>query len=169
MKIDLKGARPVKRRLADGTIKTYYYLGRGKGASRLKGKPGSAEFLASYQGANAKRKRNRERVTETLIDDYFDSGHFNTRLAERTRADYQKLGTAFRAKFGKVPIAFWRDPRSRKKLRKFRDALAVSSPRQADYMWSFMSALPTGGKSGLEVSIGCGRFPNCQSSRPTHS
>jgi integrase len=141
MKIDLKGARLVKRRLADGTIKTYHYLGRGKGAPRLKGEPGSAEFLASYQGAAAKRKRDRERVTDTLIDDYFDSGHFTQRLAERTRADYQKLGRAFRAKFGKVPIAFWRDPRSRKKLRKFRDALAVASPRQADYMWSFMSTV----------------------------
>jgi hypothetical protein len=32
------------------------------------------------------------------------------------------------------PVVFWRDPRSRKKLRRFRDALAVSSPRQADYM-----------------------------------
>jgi hypothetical protein len=37
-------------------------------------------------------------------------------------------------KSGKLPVVFGRDPRARKKLRKFRDALAVSSPRQADYM-----------------------------------
>jgi integrase len=141
MKIEFRGIHAVRKRLADGTVRMHYYLGRNKGAPVLKGEPGTPEFLASYQAATAKRKRDRERVTETLIDDYFDSGHFNTRLAERTRADYQKLGKAFRAKFGKVPIAFWRDPRSRKKLRKFRDALAVYSLRQADYMWSFMSAV----------------------------
>jgi integrase len=141
MKIEFRGIHAVRKRLADGTVRTYYYLGRRKGAPVLKGEPGTPEFLASYQAATAKRKRDKERVTETLIDDYFDSGHFNNRLAERTREDYEKLGKAFRTKFGKVPVVFWCDPRSRKKLRKFRDALAVSSPRQADYMWSFMSAV----------------------------
>ena len=87
---------------------------------------------------NAKRDSRR---TEILIDDYFNSGHFNNHLAERTKSDYRKMGDAFRAKFGEVPIKFWHDPRSRKKLRKFRDKLAVASPRQADYMWSFMSAV----------------------------
>jgi hypothetical protein len=97
MKIDLKGARLVKRQLADGTIKTYYYLERSKGAPRLKGEPGSADFLASYQGAAAKRKRDRERVTDMLIDDYFDSGHFTQRLAERTRADVDPIGRTKRS------------------------------------------------------------------------
>jgi L-arabinose isomerase len=47
----------------------------------------------------------------------------------------------FRAKFGTVPIKFWNDPRARKKLSQWRDSLATASVRQADYMWSFMSAV----------------------------
>jgi hypothetical protein len=42
-----------------------YYLGRYKGAPVLKGEPGTPEFLTSYQAATAKRRRDRERVTET--------------------------------------------------------------------------------------------------------
>src|ERR1700747_1799161 len=47
----------------------------------------------------------------------------------------------FRANFGTVPIKFWNDPRARKKLSQWRDSLATPSVRQADYMWSFMSAV----------------------------
>jgi integrase len=141
VKIDFKHIHTVKWRLADGTIKTYYRLGRGKGAITLDGKPGTPEFLASYQEATAKRKLDNERTTDTLLDDYVDSAHFNGVLRPRTQSDYKKLGEKFRAEFGAVPIVFWKDPRSRQKLRKFRDRIFVRSPRQADYMWSFMSAV----------------------------
>ena len=45
-KISLKGINRVKR-----YGRYYYYLGRGRGAVRLKGEPGSQEFLESYQAA----------------------------------------------------------------------------------------------------------------------
>jgi integrase len=142
MKIDFKGIHTMRRRLADGTVRTHYYLGWHKGAAKLKGEPGSPEFIESYRRATKKRKTE-ERTTETLIDDYFDSGHFLHHLSPRTQEDYRKLGARFRAKFGATPIRFWKDPRSKKKLRKWRDKLAVASARQADYMWSFMSAVFT--------------------------
>jgi hypothetical protein len=41
----------VPRRLADGTVKTYYYAWQGKDAPRLKGELGSPEFIASYKRA----------------------------------------------------------------------------------------------------------------------
>lgn len=140
MKIDLKGVNRIKRRQADGTVRTHYYLGRHKGAPKLKGEPGSQEFMESYRKATEKRKTE-ERKTEILIDDYFDSGHFLHHLAPRTQSDYRKMGDKFCAKFGAAPIKLWTDPRARKKLRKWRDKLAVTSPRQADYMWSFVSAV----------------------------
>jgi hypothetical protein len=38
-------------------------------------------------------------------------------------------------------IRFWKDPRSRGKLRKWHDSLAAASPRQADHMWTLMSVV----------------------------
>jgi hypothetical protein len=76
-----------------------------------------------------------------LIDEYFDSAHFNNRLSPRTKSDYKKLVARFRAKFATVPIVFWKDPRFRKKLCKSRDGIVVTSLRPADCMWSFMSAV----------------------------
>jgi integrase len=95
------------------------------------------------------KKKTDERTTDELIDDYFDSGHFLHKLAPRTQDDYRKMGVKFQAKFGDVPVVFWKDPRSKKKLRKWRDKLAIASACQADYMWSFMSAV-----FGLAVSDG---------------
>jgi hypothetical protein len=62
-------------------------------------------------------------------------------LSPRTQDDYRKMAVKFRSEFGKTPVRFWKDPRSKKKLRKWRDKLSASSARQADYMWSFMSAV----------------------------
>jgi hypothetical protein len=51
MKIKLRGIHRLERRLANGTLKTYYRLGRGKGSVPLAGEPGSAQFLESYWAA----------------------------------------------------------------------------------------------------------------------
>jgi integrase len=155
MKIELKRVNKVKKVLADGTVRVHYYLGRGKGAPKLDGEPGTPEFIASYQKATAKRQAD-EQLTDRLIDEYFDSGHFQHHLSARTQSDYQKMGVKFRAKFGRTPLRFWKDPRSRKKLRKWRDDLAKASARQADYIWSFMSAV-----FSLAVSDGDLSFNPC--------
>jgi hypothetical protein len=39
------GIHAVRKRLADGTVRMHYYLGRHKGAPVLKGEPGTPEFL----------------------------------------------------------------------------------------------------------------------------
>jgi integrase len=152
MKIDFKGIHKATKRLADGTVRYHYYLGWGKGAPKLEGEPGSPEFRESYKQATAKRKTD-ERLTSALIDDYFDSGHFLHKLSPRTRDDYRKMGVKFREKFGAVPIGFWKDPRSKKKLRKWRDKLSTTSARQADYMWSFMSAVFSLAVADGELSV----------------
>jgi hypothetical protein len=130
MKTDLRGINVITRTLSSGETKTYYYFGRSRKAKRLKGEPDSLEFLESYKAA-AEKKRAGDDVTENLIDDYFDSGSFK-RLAKRTQEDYHGLAKKFAAKFGSTPIKFWKDPRSRGKLRKWHDSLAAASPRQAD-------------------------------------
>jgi hypothetical protein len=47
MRIRLKGINSKQKRLADGSLKTYYY------AWKLRGEPGSPEFVASYNDAVA--------------------------------------------------------------------------------------------------------------------
>ena len=49
MRLRLRGINTVHKRLADGTVKTFFYH-RATGL-RLAGKPGSAEFIASYGDA----------------------------------------------------------------------------------------------------------------------
>ena len=57
MRVRLKGINSKRKRLADGSFKTYYYAW--KGGPPLRGKPGSPEFVASYNAAVAKRSRRR--------------------------------------------------------------------------------------------------------------
>jgi hypothetical protein len=52
MRVRLKGVNSKRKRLADGSFKTYYWLG--KGGPPLRGEPGSAEFEASYNEAARK-------------------------------------------------------------------------------------------------------------------
>jgi hypothetical protein len=45
MRVRLRGINPVKAKLADGTVKTYWYAW--KGGPPLRGEPGTPEFHAS--------------------------------------------------------------------------------------------------------------------------
>ena len=49
MRVRLKGINSKRKQLADGSLKTYYYAW--KGGPPLRGKPGSPEFVASYNAA----------------------------------------------------------------------------------------------------------------------
>ena len=49
----LKGLNRLTKRLADGSVKTYWYAC--KGGPHLNGEPGSPEFIASYHNAIAQK------------------------------------------------------------------------------------------------------------------
>src|SRR5262245_5516702 len=51
MRVRLKGINSVRKRLADGTLKTFWYAW--KSGPPLRGEPGSPEFIASYNAAVA--------------------------------------------------------------------------------------------------------------------
>ena len=88
MRIDLKGLHWTPARLADGTEKTYWYAWRG--GPRLKGEPGTLEFIASFNAAVATRVAPPEGRLLALIYAYQNTQDF-LRLRERTKADYVKL------------------------------------------------------------------------------
>jgi hypothetical protein len=54
MRVHLKGIHKVKMRLATGEVVFYYYAWRG--GPRLKGAPGSAEFIRSYDEAHTSQR-----------------------------------------------------------------------------------------------------------------
>jgi integrase len=140
MKFDLKKLNWTTKRLADGTIKTYWYAWRG--GPLLKGKPGTPEFIASYNKAVASREPVAgEKTFADLIRDYLKGGYFNNMLSPRTQSDYKKKLDAIDKKFGAMPLAACELKETRGVLRRWRDELSVTSPRQADYTWAIMSAV----------------------------
>ena len=74
MRVNLKGINRVTKRLADGRSETYHYAW--KGGPRLRGKPGSAEFHASYNEAVATRKAPPEGVMLSVLKGFQQSQDF---------------------------------------------------------------------------------------------
>jgi hypothetical protein len=66
----------VTKVLADGSRKTFHYLGRGKGAIRLEGEPGSAEFFASYQQAKERKIAPYVGTLKSVLARYQQSAEF---------------------------------------------------------------------------------------------
>jgi integrase len=140
MRIDLKGIHPSTATLADGTRKTYWYAWKGKGAPRLRGEPGSPEFIASCKEAVAVKIAAPEGRLLRLLQEYQRSQAF-LGLRERTREDYVLQIKKIEIKFGEMPIKALADRRARGVFKDWRDELALKSPRQADYAWTVLAAV----------------------------
>jgi integrase len=132
MWIRLKGINRVRKRLADGRVVTYYYAW--KGGPALPGAPGSPEFVAAYKDAIRRKIAPPQGVMLALLRAFQDSQDF-LGLAPRTRADYIAKIRLIEKKFGDFPLSALSDRRSRGIFMAWRDQLASSSRRQADYAW----------------------------------
>ncbi|WP_426027673.1 tyrosine-type recombinase/integrase [Brevundimonas sp. TWP2-3-4b2] len=147
MRVRLKGINRISKRLADGSTVTYHYAW--KGGPRLNGKPGSPEFIASYNEAVNARKLTPEGTMRSILDAYESSSDFKS-LADRTRADYKKHLRAIAGEFGDFPLAALNDRRSRGEFLAWRDRLATTSRRGADYRFAvFARALSWAFNRGL--------------------
>lgn len=131
-RVDLKGINTIRRRLATGERRTYFYH-RATGL-RLEGKPGSAEFIESWQAAERATKATdrHDGTFSAWLNDYRASDDF-TLLADATRKDYLKQIAKIEAEFGDMPLAALRDPAVRAEFLDWRDRLAKRGARQADY------------------------------------
>ena len=111
MRINLKGINSITKRLADGTLRTYWYAW--KGGPPLRGEPGTPEFIASYNAAVAQKI---EAPTGTLLSLLFrfqESAEFQFGISPRTRRDYIKQIKRIEHAFGDFPIKALADPRAR--------------------------------------------------------
>jgi hypothetical protein len=93
VRVRLEGINTVRKRLANGEVKTYYYH-RASGL-RLEGEPGSAEFIASYGAAEkSMRERHSSGSLNALIRSYTLSVEFQQKLAASTQVEYRRMLTA---------------------------------------------------------------------------
>ena len=74
MRVRLKGINSVKKRLADGTVKIFWYAW--KSGPPLRGVPGTPEFIASYNDAVAKRHVTPEGTILSILQKYQASDAF---------------------------------------------------------------------------------------------
>ena len=139
MRVRLKGINSKRKRLADGTLRTYYYAW--KGGPPLRGEPGSPEFVASYNEAAASKLVPPQGTLQSVLQAYQASGEFNG-LATRTRLDYvDKISRVIEPTFGDFPLAALTDRRTRGVFMAWRDKLATKSRRQADYAWQILARI----------------------------
>ena len=104
VRVRLDGINKVRKRLASGEVKIYYYH-RATGV-RLDGEPGSANFIASYSAAEkSMRDRHASGSLNALIRGYTLSVEFQQKLAASTQTEYRRMLKAAEAEFGDMPIA----------------------------------------------------------------
>jgi integrase len=138
--VRLRGINRVTKVLADGSVKTFHYLGRGKGAIRLEGEPGSPEFIHSYHQANEHKIAPVAGTLQSVLTAYQQSSAF-TDLRPSTREGYAWHIARIEREFADFPLKALPDQRSRDVFLKWRDQIARSSPRQADYTWQVLKAI----------------------------
>jgi integrase len=152
MRVKLKGLHPAYATLADGTRKKYWYAWKGKGAPRLRGEPGSPEFIASYNEAVATKIAAPEGRLLRLLQDYQRSQNF-LGLRDKTRSDYVAHIKKIELKFGDMPIKAMADRRARGVFMDWRDELALKSLRGADYTWTVLAAVLAWAKDRGKIPI----------------
>jgi integrase len=133
MRINAKGLHWTTVTLADGAKKTYWYAWRG--GPRLRGAPGSPEFIADFNTAAAMKVPTPEGQLLALLQAYQHSSDFRDKLSERTKEDYKKQIEKIELRFGDCPLKALSDPRTRGVFLDWRDELALKSRRQADYVF----------------------------------
>jgi hypothetical protein len=143
MRVHFKGINIVHKKLADGSIRTYYY--HRESGKRLIGQPGSPEFISSYGDAEKTILRvHHDDNFIALIRNFTLSIEFQQNLAPSTQAEYRRMLTKAEPEFGTMPIEALNDPRVRIEFLDWREKIALSSgKREADHRLSAISSMLT--------------------------
>jgi integrase len=166
MRVQLKGLASASKVLADGNRKTYYYAWRG--GPKLDGEPGTPEFMASYNAAVATRRLGPSGILNGWIDEYLDTPEFRD-LSDRSKKDYRRQIKRIRAKFGTMPLAAIEDRRARGVFKAWRDEIALTAPRQADYAWMVLARILSVAKDRGKISVNqCEKGGRVYSSNRAH-
>jgi len=148
MRVNLKGVHTTYKRLADGTLKKYYYAW--KGGPRIDAEPGSAEFVRLYGEVSG--QRNRSTATLARLIDYFKDSSEYTELSKSSKRNYDLYLGLLERKFGPMPIAAIEDKRARGDFKEFRDSFSTT-PRKADYVWTTLARVLSVAKDRGKISV----------------
>jgi integrase len=137
----LPGVATATKKLADGSVRRYFYAWRGgpllKSEDGKPLEPGDPVFHVAYAVAHADRKKPAVGTLFSLIAAYRASTEF-TKRAEKTRKDYGRYLRMIEEEFGSMPLAVVQDPRARGVFKSWRDGMA-DRPRVADYAWTVLA------------------------------
>ncbi|WP_180902078.1 tyrosine-type recombinase/integrase [Martelella soudanensis] len=136
MRARFKGINTVRRKLASGLVETYYYH-RATGA-RLKGKPGSPEFIASIAEAVEKSRKRDAGTLAGLMRDFEETAKWR-RLAASTQYEYRRVFRFWEDTYGSVPHAALEDKAFRRAIVKWHDSFSADKPREADNRVTILS------------------------------
>lgn len=135
----IKGVNAVRKVLADGSVRRYYYH-RATGKP-LPGEPGDPPFVAALAAAEREFSDRHRGTFNQLTHLYTISAEFQ-KLADSTRKEYGRMLDKAEQRFGTLPIAALDDPRVRQDFMKWHGEIAASSGhREADNRLSIISAM----------------------------
>jgi integrase len=146
--VSLKGVHEIRRKLADGSVKSYFYAWRG--GPRLD--PDHPEGLLGSYAELVKRKRDGSLMTQAI--DRFQLSTEHQKRKDLWRHECEAIHERIRAEFGTYDISLFTDRRSRGVVRQWRDSMA-SSPRQADKVVSELVAILNWLYDGGEMEAHC--------------
>ena len=129
----------ITKRLADGTQRTYWYAW--KGGPPLREQTGHAGIRCVLQCGRRQKGRAADGVLLALLIRFQESAEFQFGISPRTRRDYIKQIKRIERAFGDFPIKALDDPRAPSVFLEWRDQLAQTSLRQADYAYSTLSRI----------------------------
>lgn len=118
----------------------------------MRGEPGTPQFHASYNEAVTKKITPPDGVLVTLLQAYQASDNFRSRR-DRTRHDYIQQIKRIERDLGDFPLAALTDRRTRGVFMEWRDKLALSSRRQADYAWQVLALVLAWAKERGKITI----------------
>lgn len=132
VKVRFKGVRGVPKKLADGTVKIYYYH-RSTG-QRLPDDPTSAQFALEYN--KLQRPSNSIEGTMAFLVEQYLSGPYFAKLKDNTKIEYRRYCDKIRAKGGSTFV----DEVTTPMIYEMRNEMAAT-PRAADMMVAVLRIL----------------------------
>lgn len=138
MLVKLVGIHKVPKRLADGSVKTYFYAWRG--GPRIEAAPGTRAFQIEFHRLTRTRDdAPGNGMLPELIRLYIKSPAF-TKLKPSTRVGYEAAIDTIEAEFYNLPLKVIGTPGSRRGFIEWRDTFA-ETPRKADLVLTVLARL----------------------------
>lgn len=151
----------VRAKLADGTVRYYFYL-RGRKAARFwtdaQPNPTDPAFFAAYVAEMEKGRPKVGHLVPGMVDAYLSSAEFKAK-SPRTQDDYRKWALRFAAEFKDDPVAIFEEPASRGEVNEWRQQWAHSA-KQFDYAGTVVTLVLNWARdAGKIAEHHCDRLP----------